>query len=101
MNWCKAKGVDIQYIQAVKPMQNGFIERFNRFLREDILDAYWFEDLQQLGLIAEKWRYDYNYNHPHKSLAIKAPCQFARRYPKELNQWDKDNSNDFVKLNSV
>jgi putative transposase len=35
-------------------MKNGFIEWFNRTFREDVLDAYWFEDLEQLGIIAEK-----------------------------------------------
>ena len=34
-------------------MQNGFIERFNRTFRENVLDAYWFVDLEQLGIIAE------------------------------------------------
>ena len=50
-NWCKTKGVCIQFIQPGKPMQNEFVERDNRFLREDILDAYWFEDLEQLRIL--------------------------------------------------
>ena len=54
------QGIEIRYIQPGKPMQNGFIERFSRSLREVGLDAYWFEDIEQLGIIAEKWRYDYN-----------------------------------------
>lgn len=82
--WCKKKQIKIQYIQAGRPMQNGYIERFNRFFREDILDAYWFEDLEQLRILAEKWRVDYNYNHPHKSLGGLAPCQFAPRFPAQL-----------------
>jgi len=32
-----------------------------------------FEDLEQLGIIAEKWWYDYNFYHPHKILENKAP----------------------------
>jgi len=86
--WCEKKEIKVQYIQPGKPMQNGFIERFNRFFREDILDAYWFEDLDQLNIIAQKWRYDYNYNHPHKSLGGKAPCQFFARLPRELAPWE-------------
>ena len=42
-------------------MQNGFIERFNRTFREDVLDAYWFEDLEQLGILDEKCRYDHTF----------------------------------------
>ena len=68
--WCERRANEIRYIQPGKPMQNCFIERFNRTFREDVLDAYWFENLEQLGIIAEQWRYDYNFYHPHK-----APCQ--------------------------
>ena len=64
-NWCKKKRIDMKYIQLGKPSQNAYIERFNRTFREDILDAYWFEDLEQLRLIAEEWGQDYNGNHPH------------------------------------
>jgi len=82
-------------------MQNGFIERFNRFSREDVLDHYWFEDLEQLRIIADKWRYDYNYFHPHKSLGRLTPCQFAPRASTELNPWDQPFNKEFVKLQPV
>lgn len=74
--WCETKGISIHYIQPGKPMQNGYIERFNRLFREDILDAYWFEDLEQLRVITDKWRNDYNQNHPHKSLNMTSPMTF-------------------------
>jgi putative transposase len=32
--WAKNNGFTIQYIQPGKPMQNGYIERFNRVYRE-------------------------------------------------------------------
>ena len=94
--WCKTKGVCIQFIQPGKPMQNGFIERFNRFFREDILDAYWFEDLEQLRILSEKWRMDYNHNHPHKSLGGKAPNQFKNRFPQELAPEEKGDMNLYL-----
>ncbi|WP_368736177.1 integrase core domain-containing protein [Algibacter sp. L4_22] len=40
MNWCKKNFIKIKYTQPSKPMQNGYIKRFNHFFREDILDAY-------------------------------------------------------------
>lgn len=74
--WCNENNIKIKYIQPGSPSQNAFIERFNRYFREDVLDAYWFEDLEQLRIIIEKWRNDYNENHPHKSLGRMSPIQF-------------------------
>ena len=99
--WYDTKNIKVQYIQPGRPMQNGFIERFNRFFREDVLDPYWFEDLEQLRMITEKWKYDYNYFHPHKSLSGKTPCQFAPRFPQQLAAVEPFNENNFVKLQTV
>ena len=60
-------------------MQNAYIERFNRTFREDILDAYLFEDIKQVRELSEAWRYDYNNYHPHKSLLGMSPKQFKNR----------------------
>jgi len=74
--WCESKGIKLLYIQPGKPVQNAYIERFNRIFREDILDAYWFEGLEQLKLIIQKWQHDYNHNHPHSSLGGMSPMQY-------------------------
>jgi len=49
-------------------MQNGFVERLNRTFREDVLDAYPFNNLKQVREISEEWLSDYNVHHPHQSL---------------------------------
>ncbi|MFA7688348.1 MAG: transposase [Moheibacter sp.] len=58
------------------PMQNGFCERFNKTFREDVLDAYWFENIEQARTIAQDWMDDYNNHHPHSSLADCSPIEF-------------------------
>ena len=75
-DWCKSNGIMIQYIQPGKPMQNGFIERFNRTYRQDVLDANLFEDLMQVRILTEEWMEDYNYQRPHESLGGKPPAKF-------------------------
>lgn len=74
--FCKDR-IQIQYIQAGKPTQNAYIERLNRLYREDVLDAYLFEDLEELSILSEDWRIDYNKNHPHKSLGRMSPEAYA------------------------
>ena len=77
--YCYGK-VDIQYIQPGKPTQNAYIERLNRHFREDVLDAYLFDNLEQVNILAEDWRQDYNRNHPHKSLGRKSPWQVLAEF---------------------
>jgi putative transposase len=76
--WCERNGIRILYIQPGKPMQNGFIERLNRLFREDILDAYLFEDLEELRLLADRWMEDYNKFHPHSALGGLSPLTYIK-----------------------
>lgn len=75
-DWCKENSITIQYIQPGKPMQNGYIERFNRSFREEVLDAYLFEELSQINILAEKWMEDYNDERPHESLNGLSPRKY-------------------------
>lgn len=63
-------------------MQNGFIERFNRTFRQDVLDTYLFEDIMQVWLLAEEWMNDYNNKRPHESLGGITPNEFYERTKK-------------------
>ena len=94
MSWCQSKHIEIKYTQPGKPMQNGYVERFNRFYREDILDAYYFNDLYQLRALSEHWRMDYNQNHPHDSLGNKSPQEFMPRFGDQLKLIIKSERNN-------
>ena len=78
-DWCSKNKVSPVYAAPGKPMQNGYVERFNRTFREDILDAYLFSSTAQYNGIAEDWCDDYNRYHPHDSLGKKSPREFAPR----------------------
>ncbi len=75
--WCEAHHITIQYIQPGKPMQNGYIERLNRTYREDVLDAYLFESLEEVRMLSDEWMDHFNRFHPHQSLDGMAPLKYA------------------------
>ncbi|WP_308860672.1 integrase core domain-containing protein [Myroides albus] len=93
VNWCENNFIEIKYTQPGKPMQNGYIERFNRFFREDILDAFYFNDIYQLQRLADKWKEDYNFNHPHKALGNKSPKEYKPRFDEEFKFFIKSEHN--------
>ncbi len=68
LKWSQEVGVEWQYIQPGKPMQNGYIESFNGKLRDECLNENWFLSLQEAKEIIEKWKFDYNHARPHISI---------------------------------
>ena len=75
--WASRHAVRIHYIQPSKPAQNGFVERFNRTYREDVLDAYLFHSLDEVRRITFEWLEEYNSIRPHASLGNLTPYEFA------------------------
>ena len=78
--WAGEHHISLAHIQPGKPAQNAYIERFNRTYREEILDAYLFENLQEVRHITEPWLEDYNTIRPHEALQGVPPRQFARQH---------------------
>lgn len=77
-DFCIDQGITHLKIQKGKPNQNGFIERFNRAYREDVLDANIFENIRQVRELTQDWMEDYNMNHPHSSLGNLTPIEFIK-----------------------
>ena len=74
--WCENHEIELKFIQKGKPTQNGYIERFNRTFREDVLNRYAFESLNQARVYTYAWMWSYNNERPHSSLGWKTPVDF-------------------------
>jgi len=72
-----ARGVRIRYIQPGKPVQNCYIESFNRTFRDECLNLHWFVSLADARRTIEAWRVDYNRVRPHSSLGYLTPEEFV------------------------
>jgi len=79
VDWCQARGIAMRYIQPGKPDQNAYIERFNRTVRDEVLNAYVFEDLDQVREITSAWLRTYNEERPHEALGSLPPARFRAK----------------------
>ena len=78
--WCYDNSIDLQFIQPGKPMQNGFIERFNRSYRQDVLDANQFSSLFEVRMLSDEFEQDYNFHRPHESLGDLSPVEYRLKH---------------------
>ncbi len=74
--WAKRHGVELRFIQPGKPMQNGYVERFNRSYRTEVLNCYVFETLGEVRQMTAEWITRYNEQRTHESLGNLSPRDY-------------------------
>jgi putative transposase len=77
--WAYAQGVELHFITPGKPVENAYIESFNRKFRDECLNEHWFLSLAEAREKIEAWRRDYNQVRPHSTLGYQTPEEFAAR----------------------
>ena len=77
--WCSEKKIELVHIEPGKPVQNAHVESFHGKLRDECLNASWFQNLWDARAKIEAWRREYNEERPHSSLGYATPAAFAAR----------------------
>jgi putative transposase len=54
------------------------IESFNARLRQECLNAHWFESIEEARRKIRAWQHQYNEEHPHSALGYLTPNAFAK-----------------------
>ena len=83
--WAELHGVTLEFIKPGKPMQNGFIERFNRSYRQAVLDMFVFQTLNEVREQTEMWLTEYNEERPHDALGDMTPREFLLTQNPEIS----------------
>ena len=76
--WCIERRIELVHIQPGRPMQNGHVESFHGKLRDECLNASWFENLWDARRKIAAWQKEFNEKRPHSSLGYRTPAEFAR-----------------------
>jgi putative transposase len=76
VEWCLEQGIEMDFIEPGKPVQNCWIESFNGTFRDLCLNQEFFTSLKDAKRKISKWREFYNNEKPHSSLGGMPPRWF-------------------------
>ena len=71
--WLSAVGIKPIQIYPGSPWENGYNERFNGTLRQEVLNAEWFTSIKQARIVIRQWLRQYNHIRPHQALNMRPP----------------------------
>jgi putative transposase len=85
--WAEDQGIELEFIKPGRPMQNSYVERFNRTYRDEILNMYVFKTLTEVREITDNWIREYNEERPHDALGDLTPNEYllANNPPENSN----------------
>ena len=71
--WLARVGIKPMQIAPGSPWENGYNERFNGTLRNEVLNAEWFSTTRQAQIVINHWLRQYNHIRPHQALNQRPP----------------------------
>ncbi len=54
--WAHHHGVRLDFNRLGKPTDNGYVETFNGYLRDECLNVHWFKTLAEAKQVQQAWR---------------------------------------------
>jgi len=75
-SWLFEGGVGQAFIEKGSPQQNPFVERFNRTMRNEVLNGERFHSVLEAQVMIQRWIEEYNTHRPHRGLGMKTPLAF-------------------------
>lgn len=84
-DWIESTPIEHEFITPGKPNENAFIESFNSRFRDECLNEHIFRSLEDARQKIEDWRTIYNEIHPHSSLGMIPPKEFAENWKAMLS----------------
>ena len=77
--WAQERGIQLNFIEPGKPVQNAFNESFNGRLRDECLNESVFNNIHHARAVIESWRQHYNQERPHSSLGYLTPDEYRQQ----------------------
>ena len=71
--WLRKVGIEPIQIYPGSPWENGYNERFNGTLRNEVLNVEWFHTVHQAQTAINVWLRQYNHIRPHHGLNMRPP----------------------------
>jgi transposase InsO family protein len=77
LEWLREQGVNPIQVAKASPQQNGFVERFNGSMRDELLNRETFHSLTEARVLIANWVEHYNTERPHSGLNMRTPAAYA------------------------
>lgn len=75
-DWAEQHRISLEFIKAGTPVQNSYVEHFNRTYQNEILNMYAFRNISEVRQLTESWMTECDDERPHDSLEDLTPWEY-------------------------